>query len=100
MIIVSGTITLDPEDREKALAGIGPLVEATLAEEGNITYGFWEHPTEPGLYRVYEEWADEDALNAHMVAPHFIEFIGVMGSLRILGTDVNRHDVTDSRKVM
>ncbi len=100
MLIVSGIITVDPADHDRALAAVQPLVEATLAEEGNITYGFWAHPTEPGVYRVYEEWADEDALNAHMVSPHFIEFLGAMGTLSILSTDLHRHEVANSLKVM
>jgi quinol monooxygenase YgiN len=100
MLIVSGIIQVDPADEAAALEAAGPLVEATLAEEGNITYGFWKHPAEAGVLRVYEEWADDDALLAHMGTPHMAEFLGVMGSLTILGTDVHRHEAVGSQKLM
>jgi quinol monooxygenase YgiN len=100
MLIVSGIIQVDPADEAKALEAAAPLVEATLAEEGNITYGFWKHPGDAGVLRVYEEWADDDALGSHMGTPHMAEFIGVMGGLNILGMDVHRHEVTGSTKLM
>lgn len=100
MLIVSGTITLDPANHEAALAAVGPLVRATLAEEGNITYGFWVHPDQLGEFHVYEEWADQAALDAHMATPHMAEFMGAMANFGITGTDVVRHEVTDSTKLM
>lgn len=100
MLIVSGTISLDPANHEAALAAVAPLVEATLAEEGNITYGFWVDPAERGRFHVYEEWVDSDALDSHMGTPHMAEFMGAMAGLGITGTDVFRHDVTESTKLM
>lgn len=100
MLIVSGTISLDPANHDAALAAVGPLVQATLAEEGNITYGFWVHPAELGEFRVYEEWADQAALDAHFATPHMAEFMGAMANLGITSTDVIRHEVTDSTKLM
>ena len=47
MLIVSGIISVTPEHHDQMVELIGPLVEATLAEEGNVTYGFWASPTEP-----------------------------------------------------
>ena len=100
MLIVSGIITMDPSAQDDAVALVGPLVEATLAEEGNVTYGFWADVNQPGVFRVYEEWADEDALNAHMGAPHMAEFLTGMMSLPITGTEINKHVVAESSKLM
>lgn len=100
MLIVSGIITMDPSGHDQAVELVGPLVEATLAEEGCITYGFWADPNQPGVFRVYEEWADEDALNTHMGTPHMAEFIVGMGSLPITGTEINKHEVAGSSKLM
>jgi quinol monooxygenase YgiN len=100
MLIVSGIISMDPSGFDQAVALTGPLVEATLAEEGNITYGFWSDPNQPGVFRVYEEWADEDALNAHMATPHMAEFLGGMAALPITGTEINKHTVAETSKLM
>lgn len=100
MIIISGIISVAPSDYDAAVALFGPLVEATLAEPGNGTYGFWANPTEPGVFRVYEEWADEDALNSHMATPHMAEFLTGMMSLPITGTEINKHVVAETSKLM
>jgi quinol monooxygenase YgiN len=100
MLIVSGTISLDPANHDAALAAVGPLVQATLAEEGNITYGFWVHPDNRGEFLVYEEWVDQEAMDVHFATPHMAEFMGAMANLGVTGTDVVRHEVTDSTKIM
>jgi len=100
MLIVSGIITMDPSGADEAVALVGPLVEATLAEPGNITYGFWADVNQPGVFRVYEEWADEDALNTHMGSPHMAEFIGGMATLPLTGTEITKHAVSESSKLM
>lgn len=100
MLIVSGIISMEPEGHDAAVALIGPLVEATLAEDGNITYGFWTDPSQPGVFRVYEEWASLDALGAHMATPHMADFLTGMGSLPITGTEITQHEVAGSTKLM
>ena len=100
MILISGLITVDPSDHDAMVALTGPLVEATLAEEGCGTYGFWSHPAQPGTFRVYEEWADDDALTAHMGAAHMAEFLGGMAALSVTGTEINRYDVDKVTKFM
>lgn len=100
MIVISGTVTVDPGDHDAAVELVGPLVQATLAEPGNVTYGFWAHPTVPGTFRVHEEWDDEASLNAHMTAPHFVEFMGAFGELRVTGTELYRHDVAETSRFM
>lgn len=100
MIVISGTITVEAADHDNAVALFGPLVEATLQEEGCGTYGFWAHPAERGTFRVYEEWADDDALNAHMGAAHMAEFLGGIATLKVTGTEINRYDVSAVTKFM
>ena len=100
MIIVSGTISVDPEDSNAFLALTAPCVLATRAEPGCTAYGFFADPDLPGTFRVYEEWADEDALNGHMVSPHMAEFLGAMGTVCITGVNLNRHDVSQVSKLM
>ncbi len=100
MLIVSGIISLDPANHDAAVTAAGKLVEATLAEDGNITYGFWPHMSERGVFRVYEEWVDQEAMDLHFATPHMAEFMGAVAELGVTGTDVVRHTVTDSTKIM
>jgi len=100
MLIVSGIISVEPGDHDAMVELIGPLVEATLAEEGNVTYGFWASPTEPGVFRVYEEWVSTDAMGEHMATPHMAAFLGGMGQLGVTGTELHQHTVSESSRLM
>ena len=85
MILVTGTITFDADKTDTLLSAVAELVPATLAEEGCVDYGFWLSPTEPGVVRVVEQWAT---------------FMGAMGDCGISATDIWRHDVAQSSKLM
>ena len=87
-IIATGPIVIEPEDRDKAVELMRPMVEASRAEAGCISYGFYEDPLTPGAFRVTEEWVDEAALDAHFKEPHMAAFLGGIGSIRILTMDV------------
>ena len=100
MIVISGTLTFDPAKVDETIAATNTLVEATLAEPGNVTYGFWPSSSEPGVFLVFEEWADDDAINAHMGSEHMAAFMGAAGDLGISATDISRYDVSDKTKFM
>ena len=100
MIIVSGTMSVEPDDSEAVLALTHPCVAATLEEDGCSAYGFFADPNQAGSFRVYEEWADDDALNAHMGSAHMAEFLGQIGSVRITGVNLNKHEVSAISKLM
>lgn len=100
MIIVSGHIAVDPAESQDFLTATESLIPATRAEPGNTSYGFYPDPQNPGTFRVYEEWADDDALNGHMASPHMAEFLGSMGNFTVTSVDLVRHDVSNSLKFM
>lgn len=100
MIVISGTIVIDPAHLDAAVAAVAELETATRAETGNIEYGFWLSHSEPGTLHVFEEWADEDALNAHMGSDHMAAFLGAAGGFGISSTSLSRYDVTTKTKFM
>jgi len=100
MLIVSGTISMDPEGHDAAVELIAPLVEATLAEPGNVTYGFWADLSTRGVFHVYEEWESPEAMDEHMASAHMADFLVGMGSLPITGTELNQHMVSESTRLM
>ena len=100
MIVISGTIVIDPAHLDEAVAAIGELETKTRAEAGNIDYGFWLSHSEPGTLHVFEEWADDDALNAHMGSEHMAAFLGAAGSFGISATSLDRYDVSTKTKFM
>jgi quinol monooxygenase YgiN len=100
MLIVSGIIDIDPANHDAANELFAPLVAATLAEDGCITYGFWANPANPGQFRVYEEWESTDAMGLHMGSDHMATFLVGMGGLGVTGTSITQHTVSESTRLM
>jgi len=70
MILVSGHFRLPPGRIAEARAEMARVIEASLAEDGCRAYSYAEDVTEPGLFRVHEEWGSRAALDAHFATPH------------------------------
>lgn len=101
MLIVSGIIEFDPDDHDAASDLFRPLVADTLAEPGNITYGFWADLDRRGRFRVYEEWESTEAMTEHMASAHMADFLTGIGTLRVTGgTGIFQHSASDTVQLM
>ena len=67
MVIVGGSFEVEPEQREEFLAGRLDAIRASRAEAGCLEYSLMPDPIEPGRVVLYERWADQAALDAHLV---------------------------------
>lgn len=74
MIIVTGTVRVDPARREAAGDIMERMIIASRAEDGCIEYAYSIDVLDPGLIRVHEVWRDHDALQAHFRTPHLQEW--------------------------
>ena len=88
MLIVTGIITITDGDLDKARPAIAQMVAETLKEPGCITYDFWVHHSEPTRLRVYEEWQDRAALDAHAASAHMGVFRAALGQLGPMTRDL------------
>lgn len=100
MFIVSGTLTFDPAHTSRMKELITELVDKTLAEDGNITYGFWFHPTVEGSVRIHEEWESEAAMAEHMATAHLATFMEAVGGVGLSSIELTQHEVSTSTKLM
>lgn len=100
MILVTGTLVIDPANLDRATALVGPLMEATRAEPGNLGYSFSSTLGDPGRLVISEAWEDQAAIDAHMAAPHFVEFMGAAGELGVTHVEIHQYDVTGHKQVM
>ncbi|MEE8451071.1 MAG: putative quinol monooxygenase [Thermoguttaceae bacterium] len=83
MISVLATIEVAEGRRDEFLAVFGELVPKVRAEEGCIEYGPWidlptaissqEEPRTDVMIAI-EKWESIEALEAHLVAPHMLDF--------------------------
>ncbi|NQU21344.1 MAG: antibiotic biosynthesis monooxygenase [Candidatus Nealsonbacteria bacterium] len=94
MISVLATIELAEGRRDDFLTAFGELVPKVAAEEGCIEYAPWidaatEIDAQPelrsGTVVVVEKWESLDALQAHLMAPHMMEYRKAVKSM-VTGT--------------
>jgi quinol monooxygenase YgiN len=70
MLIIAGTITVDPDDREKFLALRQDTVAKARQMKGCLEYAFSADIVDPSCVRLFERWESEDDVAAWMVAHH------------------------------
>jgi quinol monooxygenase YgiN len=93
MILVSGRFRLPPERIAEARPAMAKVIAASLAEPGCRAYAYAEDMTEPGLFRVHEEWDSRAALEAHFATDHMREWQRVRETLGFRDREVSAFEV-------
>lgn len=93
MLIVAGTLTVDPAKTDAVLADAVVMMRATHSEEGNLAYVFSLDPIAPGTVHIFEKWETDEALAAHAQAPHMADFRSKMGGWGITGADLKKYEI-------
>ena len=70
MVIVTGVFELEAAHIDRLRAAAIQMAQATRAEAGCRAYAFWQDIEDATHFRVYEEWDDQAALDAHFDTPH------------------------------
>jgi quinol monooxygenase YgiN len=99
-ILVTGTIDLDPANRDQAIKTFTECMTATRAEEGCEHYSFSADVEDPGRFHVSEQWASQEAMDTHMATPHLAALMGAMGSLGVTGASLTKWDGATASKLM
>ncbi|UOY91278.1 antibiotic biosynthesis monooxygenase [Ectobacillus sp. JY-23] len=74
MIIIHATLTIDATKEALFLQEITPLLEASRAEEGNISYTLTKNAQKENEFIMVEAWKDLRAVSAHNTSAHFTTF--------------------------
>jgi quinol monooxygenase YgiN len=74
---------------EKVLELAKELVEATVQEEGCISYEMYQDEKDPKILIMVEEWETIEALNKHMASEHFIKIVPQMNEYRDQKSELN-----------
>ena len=64
MIIVSGSIHVDPDERAGYLAGCRSVIEQARSAPGCLDFHLAADPIEPSRINVYEQWESVAAVEA------------------------------------
>jgi quinol monooxygenase YgiN len=66
MLIVAGHFDIDPADRDAFLEGRSASMQSTRTEGGCLEYVMSADPIDPARVVLFERWADQASLDAHM----------------------------------
>ena len=99
MILLSGTIDVDHDQREAFIEPARTLQSKTREEAGCEGYAFTAALDDPGRFYVSERWSDEDAVASHAAAPHMADFFAAVGGL-VRGADITKYTGATGEKFM
>jgi quinol monooxygenase YgiN len=74
MVSFTVRLTFEEGTRESIAATLRPLTEASRQEPGCIHYIPHFVEEERATVLIYEQYADETALEYHRTSPHFLEY--------------------------
>jgi quinol monooxygenase YgiN len=96
VIIVAGTIRLDPAKTAALSAGFTEMNEPSRAESGCIQYEHWLSPDRPDTIFIFERWESSDHLDAHLQTPHVAALRPIMKSSGITAFEMTKYEVADA----
>lgn len=99
MIVIAGHIDLDPAKRDEAIAAANVMMEKTRQEDGCVTYVMSADFSDPGKFRIFEEWESDAALGAHFTAPHMAEFQAKMANFGVRGMTIEKYVVESKSRL-
>jgi quinol monooxygenase YgiN len=94
MIIVSGSIDVDPAERDAYLAGCREVIEAARKAEGCLDFHLSPDPIEADRINVYEQWESVAAVEAFRGAGPSSEQAATIRDARVF-----QHEVAGSTKL-
>lgn len=81
MIIIHAFLNVKPEKHEKFLEIANQMTRSTQAEEGCISFSFYEDTTEFGNFVFIEKFKNDDANKCHKETSHFKTFVKEISEL-------------------
>ena len=99
MLVVAGTITLDPAQRAAAEAAFDRMREATSKEAGCLAYQAYHDRKDPGTVFLFERWRSQADLDTHFATPHMAEFGAAIAGLGVTSMEVRKYVVSSEGPV-
>jgi quinol monooxygenase YgiN len=92
MVVIMGTVRIDPARLAGARLAMEAMVTASRAEPGCRHYAYAEDLLEPGLIQVSEHWLDRDAVAFHFATPHMAAWHAQMQALGLYDRNLQIFD--------
>ena len=92
-VVVATRFKIKPEKRALFLELANAALEPTLAEEGVISYAFYEDAAKPNFFIYFEEWKSRQALSAHLKQPYVTPLLEQFPEILDGQADVRVYDI-------
>ncbi len=96
MIIVAGTVRIDPAKLGQAREIMERMIAASRKEDGCIEYGYSVDVLDPKVVHVFEAWRDMNALQRHFKTPHLAEWRAAWPSFGISDRKLHTYEISTS----
>jgi quinol monooxygenase YgiN len=93
MIIIAGSATLRPGQREEAVRQARRMQAATVAEPGCRAYRVTADLDNSDTFHIFEEWETPAALASHFQTPHLHAFSAYLAAALAAPMRVTRYEV-------
>lgn len=99
MLIIAGTIDVDPDQMDDFLRASIDMMRATHEEPGCLAYSFTVDQLVLGRIQLFEKWESNEDLAAHFEAPHMAVFQQRTGALTIMARDILKYQIASEGPV-
>jgi quinol monooxygenase YgiN len=99
MIVLAGTVRIAPGQRAQAMPHLQAMVRESRKEPGCLDYAFAFDVEDDHLVRIFECFADAEALQAHRDSAHMKAWRAVWGEVGIGERDMKSYAVADRRVI-
>jgi len=98
-LVITGTMEIAPEDRQKFAAHVQQNVAQTVGKPGCIYCAFAADVSNPSLFHNIEAWTNREALDTHLQSEMMQTAFAEVKKLRVLSRDVTVFTVSGSSKL-
>lgn len=88
MIIIHTVFNVVADKHEAFIEEIQPLIEASRAESGNVSYDLFKSTDKANIFIMVEVWQDSNAVASHNASAHFTSFVGKAGNFLAAPLDI------------
>ncbi|HEV8064378.1 MAG TPA: putative quinol monooxygenase [Acidimicrobiales bacterium] len=96
-IVIAGRVKIREDAKQGAIEQGAQMAATSRGEAGCLDYRFGFDVEDPSVVIILEHWESEEALSAHMAAPHFQAFTGFIVGVVDGPVNLTRHEVSESK---
>ena len=92
-VIIAAQIEVAAERRNDALTAASSIIDSIVLQKGCIRYDWAADCRNPELIIVFEEWADQSALDQHFAGPNFGKMNALLAEIGIKSAAAKKYGV-------